>query len=139
MHWDGGVYEPATQLSGAQIWPGGYFWQAPLPSHSPFWPHVVTPSSWQLPRGSSAPLATFKQRPGDPGRAQLRQEPVHSLSQQTPSTHCPETQSSADLQDCPFCFFPQDSFPLASLAQAMPGAQSLSEEQDGVQAPLLQL
>jgi hypothetical protein len=138
LHRDGGVYEPATQLSGAQIWPDGYFWQAPLPSHNPSSPQLLGPSSLQLPRGSSDALATLRQRPGDPGSAQLRQGPVHSLSQQTPSTHCPETHSSVSLQDCPFCFFPQDSFPLASLAQAIPGAQSLSDEQDGLQAPLLQ-
>lgn len=138
LHREGGVYEPATQLSGAQIWPGGYFWQEPLPSHSPFRPQLVALSSLHCPRGSSDPLATLRQRPGDPGRAQLRQGPEHSLSQQTPSTHCPETHSSASLQDWPFCFFPQDSFPLASFAQAMPGAQSLSDEQDGLQAPLLQ-
>jgi len=133
---DGGVYESATQISGAQTSPTGYFWHAPLPSHRPLVPQVAGPSSRQVLRGSGDPLATSTHRPGEPDKAQLRHGPVQLLSQHTPSTHCPEPHSPESEQDCPFCFLPQESLPLLSGAHAMPGAQSASVAQVGLHAPL---
>jgi hypothetical protein len=38
---------------------------------------------------------------------QLRQAPLHELSQQTPSTHWVEPHSLGSAQGTPFAFFPQ--------------------------------
>jgi hypothetical protein len=71
--------------------------------------------------------------PGDEGRAQLLQAPVHALSQQTPSTHWPDLHSLALLQLCPFCLGPQVWF-----TQAMPLSQSSSVLQEMVQDAAVQ-
>jgi hypothetical protein len=41
-------------------------------------------------------------------KAQLRQAPVHALSQQTPSTHCFDWHWLAVVHVEPSCFSPQD-------------------------------
>jgi hypothetical protein len=81
-------------------------------------------------RESALPAPTIVHLPGDEGSAQLRQAPVHALSQQTPSTHRFELHSPAAVQLCPFCFFPQ-----VPLLQAIPLSQSASVVQVTVQAP----
>ena len=72
-----------------------------MPSHTPLVEQEATPRSLQVLRGSGAPPATFKHRPGEPGRLQLRHEPLQLLSQQTPSTHWPEAHSLEAEQGCP--------------------------------------
>lgn len=52
-------------------------------------------------------MATFKQRPGELARLQLRQGPAQALSQQTLSTHWPDSHSVAPVQGCPGFFLPQ--------------------------------
>jgi hypothetical protein len=42
-----------------------------LPSQNPFVEQAVLPRSLQVLRGSGAPLATFKHRPGELGKLQL--------------------------------------------------------------------
>ena len=83
----------AEQLSAAQLVFLAYSWQAPAPSHLPLVPQLAAPLSWQVLRGSEFPAATIVHLPIDPASAQLRQPPVQALSQQTPSTHCPDLHS----------------------------------------------
>jgi hypothetical protein len=88
---------------------------------------AFTPWSLQILRGSGSRSATFRQRPGEPGRLQLRQAPSQRLSQHTPSTHWPESQSSALVQTWPFLRFPQIPWvtpPTTLDTQAWPGSQT---------------
>jgi hypothetical protein len=48
--------------------------------------HIAAVLSLHTMRGSAFPAATATHWPGDDGKAQLRQAPVHELAQQTPST-----------------------------------------------------
>jgi hypothetical protein len=105
-----GVYAPWTQVSVPQTVPAGYIWQPPAPSHRPFVPHDTLPRSLQPLRGSTALAATFRHRPGEPGRLQLRQAPPQALSQQTPSTHWLDSQSLGAVQGTPGFVFPQLPF-----------------------------
>ena len=61
-----------------------------MPSHSPLVEQAAALRSLHVLRGSAAPMAAFKQRPGEPGKLQSRQAPVQLLSQHTPSTHWPD-------------------------------------------------
>jgi hypothetical protein len=112
-----------------------------LPSHNPLVEQAVLPKSWQVFRGSGAPLATFKHRPGELGKLQLWQVPAQLFSQHTPSTHWPETHSLALAQSCPFCFLPQEPvvtpFTVCS-THWFPGAQSESSVQICVHATPVQ-
>lgn len=88
---------------------------------------ALVPRSLQALRGSGSPAATLRQRPGEPGRLQLRQAPSQLLSQHTPSTHWPESQSSALAQAWPFLRFPQIPWvtpPTVLDTQAWPGSQT---------------
>jgi hypothetical protein len=68
---------------------------------------AAAPRSLQVLRGSAAPMAAFKHRPGELGKLQLLHPPVQLLSQHTPSTHWPDTHWLAAAQTCPFCPWPQ--------------------------------
>jgi len=81
----------------------------------PVWPQLVAPASLHTARVSAFPVPTIVHLPRDDGSAQLRQAPVQALSQQTPSTHCPDLHSAALPQLWPFCLGPQ-----VWLTQAMP-------------------
>ena len=61
---------------------------------------------------------------------QLRHEPVHAVSQQTPSTQWALTQSASALHALPSLILPQDLF-----MQACPGSQSASTRHDVLQSP----
>ena len=124
-----------------QTVPAAYIWQPPAPSHKPSVPHDSLPRSLQPLRGSAAPAATLKHRPGEPGRLQLRQAPLHALSQQTPSTHCLDSQSLASLQDTPGFFCPHVPVvvPFCALATHWwPDSQSASLRHEALQAPFEQ-
>ena len=71
-----------AQLSFLQLTPLRYSWQAPAPSHLPFVPQLAAPLSVQDLRVSALPAATMVHLPCEPGRPQLRQEPVQAFSQQ---------------------------------------------------------
>ena len=77
-----------------------------MPSHKPLVEQAVAPRSWQVSRGSGAPLAAFRHWPGEPGRLQLRQAPVQLFSQHTPSTHWPDSHWLESGHDCPFFRLP---------------------------------
>jgi hypothetical protein len=74
------------QDSGAQVVPTAYFWQPLLPSHLPFVPHDGAPMSLHMALGSALPAGMGVHFPGVEFWLQLRQAPVHALSQQRPST-----------------------------------------------------
>jgi hypothetical protein len=91
-HWpvalqvEAGVKTAKAQVCGAQIVPILYFWQPPAPSHLPFVEQAAAVASLQTPRGSMLPAAVDVHLPGADASEQLRQEPVQSPSQHTPST-----------------------------------------------------
>jgi hypothetical protein len=120
--------------SGAQTVPILYFWQPPAPSHLPFVEQAAGVMSWQTPRGSALPAAIAVHFPGVEASAQLRQAPVHAMSQHTPSTQWVETHSVPAPHGWPFCFGPH-----VPLTQAWPGSQSASVTQTLLQAPATQL
>jgi hypothetical protein len=122
-----------AQVSAAQPVFFAYSWQLPAPSHLPFVMQLAVPASWQVARGSALPAVTIVHFPSEPASAQLRQPPAHALSQQTPSTHCPDLHSLPLPQGCPFCFGPQ-----LPLTQLIPTSQSASLWQVPVQAPVTQ-
>jgi hypothetical protein len=130
MHWpaalqvDGGVYAPPAQDSEAQTVSGGYFRQAPAPSHFPSVAQEAAPLSWHWPCGSPAPFPTFVQCPSAICSAQLWQAPPQALSQQTPSTHCLDWHCAAAVQAEPSGFSPHDP-PMQLFGET----QSLSEAQ----------
>jgi hypothetical protein len=94
MHWpealqvDWPVYTSLAQVSVAQTVPVAYLRQPPVESHLPSVPHEAALMSTQMARGSAAPTATRAHLPARLGSAQLRHEPWHAFSQQTPSTQC---------------------------------------------------
>jgi hypothetical protein len=77
---------PASQRADWQTVPLAYCWQAPLPSHFPLLPQAAAPSSWHMPRGSTALFGAGVHLPRALGRAQLWQAPPQADSQQTPCT-----------------------------------------------------
>jgi hypothetical protein len=99
----------------------------------PVVPQLAAPVLTQTPRESSLPAAMATQRPGDEGRAQLRQAPVQALSQQTLSTHWFDLHSLEAVQLWPFCLGPQVPF-----THAIPSPQSASLLHPVVQAPFTQ-
>ncbi len=80
--------------------------------------------SVQVARGSAAPAAAMAQRPTLPTREQLRQDPVHAVSQHTPGpvaesrTHCMLAHSPFAVHGWPFSNGPHLPF-----TQAIPAAQ----------------
>ena len=141
LHVGAGVWAPKTQLSVPQTVPGAYIWQAPVPSHKPSVPHDALPWSLQPLRGSNAPAAMLRHWPGEPGRLQLRQAPPHALSQQTPSTHCLDSQSLGSAQDTPGFLFPHVPVvvPFCEVATHWwPDSQSASTRHEPLQAPFEQ-
>src|SRR5664279_1315493 len=84
-----------------QTVPAAYIWQPPEPSHKPSVPQDSLPRSLQPFRGSAALAATFTHWPGEPGRLQLRQAPLHELSQQTPPTHWLDSHWLGSVHDAP--------------------------------------
>ena len=82
-----GVKTSPLHVSALQSEPVGYVRHPPDPSHLPSSPQVTGAVATQTPRGSGAPDATGMHRPTEAARLQLRQEPTHAASQQTPSTH----------------------------------------------------
>ena len=124
-----------------QTVPVGYIWQPPAPSHSPSVPHDSLPRSLQPFRGSAAPAATLKHRPGEPGKLQLRQAPLHALSQQTPSMHWLDSQSLGSVHATPGFLFPH--VPVVVLfcevaTHLWPDSQSASLRHELLQAPFAQ-
>jgi hypothetical protein len=119
-----------TQVSGAQIVPILYFWQPPAPSHFPFVEQAAAVMSWHTPRGSTLPAAVEVHLPGVDASEQLRQAPVQTVSQQTPSTQWVERHSVPIEHGWPFCFGPH-----SPLTQAWPVSQSASDRQTLLQAP----
>ena len=92
-------------------------------------------------RGSAAPAAACRHRPGEPGKLQLRHAPVQLFSQHTPSTHRPDTHWLAAAQMWPFCILPQ--LPVVTPLMVCdthwnPSAQSWSVVQVLVHAELVQ-
>jgi hypothetical protein len=127
-----------------------YFSQAPVPSHRPSVPQDALPASRQVLCGSAAPAAALTHLPSEPGRPQLRHEPVQADSQQTPSAQMPGV-SLPSASTCPahteFAphFWPRASSPLhcpisepAANRHGCVGAQSLSDLQVVLQAPFAQ-
>jgi len=111
-----------------------------LPSHTPLVEQAATPRSLQVLRGSGAPLATFKHCPGELARLQLRQGPVQLFSQQTPSTHWPESHSLEAEQGCPIPRGPHSPVVtpfMVWVTHWFPGRQSVSLVQILIQAPLV--
>jgi hypothetical protein len=98
---------PASQTGGPHSVPTGYSAQDPLPSQAPVWPQLWAPRSAHLPLGSAFPEAVRVQMPMEPIWLQEVHEPVHSPSQQTPSTQKPVPHSSALAQAAPTNFLPQ--------------------------------
>ena len=84
-----------------------YLRQPPAPSQTPSFPHVETPWSVHVPRGSPAPAGTGEQRPIDDGSAQVRQAPWQASPQQMPSTQKVLAHSAPLAHVWPFCFGPQ--------------------------------
>jgi hypothetical protein len=72
--------------------------------------HIAAPRSLQAPRGSTVFAGTFTQRPREVENAQYMHEPVQAVSQHTPSTQLPSSQSAADLQAWPMGRLPQLPF-----------------------------
>jgi hypothetical protein len=67
-----------------------------LPSQTPSLAQGFNGSAEQiLPAGGGDAAGTDTHRPAAPTKAQVSHELAQSLLQQTPSTHCPESQSSA--------------------------------------------
>jgi hypothetical protein len=101
-------------------------------------PQLDPPSSWQIPRGSGDPITAGEHLPRAPGRAQVWQDPVQSLLQQTPSTHFPDWHCEAMVQSWPSPRGPQlpplhtagaaHSVSVVQLRRQLPSAQT-----DGMQ------
>jgi hypothetical protein len=81
-------------------------------------------------RGSALPAVIDVHLPSVAAREQLRQAPVQSVSQHTPSTQCPFTQSGLVVQALPSLILPHDL-----LTQACPGSQSASTRHAVLQSP----
>jgi hypothetical protein len=111
----------------------GYFWHAPEPSHLPFVPQDEAPASLHVARGSAFPAATDVQVPRVFGSEQLRQAPLQSVSQQTPSTQWLLSQAASAVHGLPGMILPHDPF-----LQTCPISQSASTLQSTLQAPSAQ-
>jgi hypothetical protein len=119
---DSGVDTPLSQRSGAQTVPAAYRRQMPPMSQRPSVLQEAAPRSTQTPRRSGLPAATAVQCPIADGSAQLRQEPMQALSQQTPSTQFPLSHSPPCWHDWPTGLGPQ-----LPATQTLPVVQSLSD------------
>jgi hypothetical protein len=104
-----------------------------MPLHFPSVPHCEVPSSMQIPRGSLTPGGTIVHNPGVAPRLQVRQAPVHSSLQQTPSTHWPLSQSGLLVQEAPIGFRPQLR---VAVSQVRPATQSMLPMQTLLQPPV---
>jgi hypothetical protein len=120
-------------VPGAQVVPGAYLRQAPLPLHAPSVPHELLPMSLQAPRGSGAPGRVRVQVPGDAPSAQDRHGPWQESPQQTLSTQKVLAHSVPDWQGWPGPFLPQLC---AASMQRIPGAQSEFWLQVALQVPV---
>ena len=107
------------QLSGAQVVPTAYFWQAPAPSHLLLVPQVLAPWSTQVLVGSGEPAATLVQVPADAASAHDRQAPVQALLQQKPWAQKVDWHSLPAVHGWPFSLGPHVPF-----TQARPVSQS---------------
>jgi hypothetical protein len=108
LHVDAGLKTLAVQDCPAQIVPTLYFEQPPAPSQRPFVPQVGAFMSTQTPRGSTLSAAIIVHLPGADASAQLRQAPVQSVLQQTPSTQWLDAHSPAAAQLWPSAFGPHE-------------------------------
>ncbi len=97
-------------------------------------PHAAAVLSTQTPRGSALPAAIDVHLPGADASEQLRQAPVQSPSQHTPSTQWVDRHSAPSEHGCPFCFGPH-----SPLTQAWPASQSASLRQTLLHVPSTQL
>lgn len=84
------VVTAPMQLAGMHTVPVGYFWQAPLPSHTPFVPQDAAPASLHVPAGSLLPAGTLEHVPSNPFTLQALHAPVQVVLQQTPWAQCPD-------------------------------------------------
>ena len=101
---------PLAHCSGAHSVPVRYLWHPPEPSQVPSVPHDEACWSVQTPCGSAEPSGTGAQVPSEVESEQLRQVPVQSLSQQTPSAQKPLPHSVPAEQGWPSDFGPQLPF-----------------------------
>ena len=96
----------------------------------PFVEHFALPRSLHVPRGSAFPATIGVHVPSDATSEQLRQAPVHAVSQQTPSTQKLLAQSAFARHALPGAILPHDL-----LTHAWPGSQSASMRHPLLQTP----
>jgi hypothetical protein len=96
----------------------------------PSLPHVETPWSAQVARGSAAPAGTGVHLPIADGSAHVRHAPWHASPQHTPSTQKVLAHSDPFAHVWPFCLGPQ-----LPNTQACPAWQSASVAHFVLQAP----
>jgi len=102
----GGVALPALHIPPAQVVPAGQSAQAPAPLHMPVIPQVLTSLAAHSLSGS-VPITMAPQVPSARlvlACEQAMQVPAQAMSQQTPSTQFPLTQSVATEQAEPICW-----------------------------------
>ncbi|SRR6266540_1774887 len=104
---DAGVYIAFAHFSAAHKVPDAYLRHDPAPSHFPSVPQLDAAWVAQAARGSLAPAGTTEQRPIADDSAQVLHDPVHALSQHTPSTQKPLVQSPAAVHTWPLLLVPQ--------------------------------
>lgn len=80
--------------------------QAPWPLQKPSLPQVASAAGGQPLFGSLPPSGMLVQTPSDPVSEQLRQTPVQSLSQQTPSMQLFDWHSPRSVHEAPLFFRP---------------------------------
>ncbi len=101
------VCVPAAHVVAPQATPAAYCLQAWLPSQSPFFLHVVAPSSAHSPSGSVSTLIAA-QMPFAPEpflvTEQASHVPAQALSQQKPSTQLPLVHCDAAVQPLPLAW-----------------------------------
>jgi hypothetical protein len=92
-----------------------------VPSHTPVVPQLV--GSWVAQRSpGSVPGSAGKQVPSLPGFLHVKQASAQAVSQQTPSTHCPEPHSVAVAQGSPGCFAGLSGIPVSPIVIMSAGA-----------------
>lgn len=103
-----------------------HFRQAPMPSHLPSLPQVLSEETAQPPFLSATSFGTFEQVPGADASEQVLHTPVQALLQHTPSEQNVDLHSDGSVQEAPSSFLPHK--PLMHLLAPEHWASPLHDE-----------
>jgi hypothetical protein len=135
LHVSAFVDVPAVQDAATHTVPDAWSWHVPVPLQKPFVPQLA--AVWAVHSASgSVPTRIGPQLPSvDPAPFLIcehaSQSPVHTLSQQTPSTQKLLVHSFAPAHAAPTGFF----VPHTPLTHVLPVEQSVSAVHDALHAP----